>query len=335
MKEMELTGNINLMTLQSEVPAIVAMLAPGVFQTVADLYRHLQGRGSLTLRDATVTLPLDADRIFMGLNKLVLINSRIYLNGSDVLIVCNEYHNDGSVIESFEPNSVSALSGKDGTSPGADGHDGEDGLNAGKFSVFVTDRINSREHVRLHLPGQKGGQGGNGKIGGKGSKGKNGRNCATGATGCNSGCGNGKIGGNGQKGGDGGNGGNGGDGGFAEFYIHDSAPAPEHFFSFSAEGGSGGYPGAPGSGGEGGDGGDRGKSGCLFCEGRCYAGPQGSPGAPGIGGTVGARGINGWLKRSTFDVQYLKWVLERSLSNTLSNIMPTFEVRTGVADRLS
>lgn len=310
MVDVELTGALTLQSLKDAVGGMVARLDPATFEDIDQLYTQLNKRGSLTLRDATLTLPKDAPEVFLGLHRLKLINTHIYVCSSDLFLVCNEYQNDNTIIRSFPSDAVSAATGADGATPGAAGAEGGDGLSAGTVRVFVTDKIKSLGPIQIELDGQRGGRGGSGVPGAKGRKGGNGRNCANGTLDCRAGCGDGHPGQPGQQGGNAGSGGDGGDGGRAEYWLHGVTEMPERFFAFSAQGGTGGYPGVPGFGGEGGEGGDAGRSGCSQCSGTCRRGRQGPHGARGHDGDEGRSGVNQFLKRASFDVPYLRALLQ-------------------------
>lgn len=337
MVEVELTGALTLQSLKDAVGGMVARLDPATFENVEQLYSQLLRRGSLTLRDATLTLPADAPEVFLGLHRLRLINSHVYVSSSNLFLVCNEYQNDNAIIRSFPPDAVSAATGADGTTPGAAGADGADGLSAGAVRVFVTDKIKSVGPIQIELDGQHGGRGGSGVPGAKGAKGGNGRNCASGTFDCRAGCGDGHPGRPGQQGGHAGDGGDGGDGGRAEYWLHGVTEMPERFFAFSAQGAAGGFPGVPGFGGEGGEGGNAGRSGCTNCSGSCRRGRQGPHGARGHDGHEGRRGENQFLKRAAFDVAYLRAVLQAPSKNCEERFDAdlVYALDTGLAERMA
>jgi len=331
MVSIELTGNLSIQSVLDAHAPFAALLDPSDFSNVNQLYTKLQLRGSLTLKNATLTLPLDDQKVFFAFHKLNLINSKIVLNSSNTTIVCNEYEHEKSQIISFSGDNQVAVSGNDGNTNGENGHAGSAGLDAATCVMFVTDKVKTiGGPMSIDLTGQAGGKGGNGKVGGKGAQGDRGRNCSSGTIDCRSGCGNGHKGGRGGKGGDGGNGGNGGNGGKFEFRFHGFNTPNDYFFSFISNGGKGGYKGFGASGGEGGEGGNPGRSGCSWCDGRCYAGPRGENGLNGADGINGGDGEKKHLINSNFDMNYIKSYLTLWNGAKLTEEL-VFEFETGLS----
>jgi hypothetical protein len=331
MVSIELTGNLSMQSVLDAHALFGAILNPDDFTNVNQLYAKLQLRGSLTLKNATLTLPVDDQKVFFAFHKLNLINSKIVLNSSNTTIVCNEYEHEKSQIISFLGNNQVAISGNDGNTSGENGHAGNNGLDAATCVMFVTDKVKTiGGPMSIDLTGQSGGKGGNGKAGGKGAQGARGRNCSSGTIDCRSGCGNGHRGERGGKGGDGGNGGDGGDGGKFEFRFHGYNTPSDYFFAFISNGGKGGYKGFGAAGGEGGEGGRAGASGCTWCDGRCYSGPAGEVGLKGADGFNGADGEKKHLINSNFDMNYIKSYLTLWNGEKLTKDL-VFEFESGIS----
>lgn len=334
MVNIELTGNLTIQSVLDAHAPFSESLNPNDFSNVNQLYTKLQARGSLTLKNAVLTLPLNEEKVFFAFHKLNLINSKIVLNSSNTTIVCNEYEHEKSQIISFVGNTQTANRGNDGTSGGQNGQMGGNGMDAASCVMFVTDKVKTISGaMSIDLTGQSGGNGGNGKAGAKGAQGGRGRNCSSGPIDCRSGCGNGHRGERGGKGGDGGNGGNGGDGGKFEFRFHGFSTPGDYFFSFISNGGKGGYKGFGASGGEGGEGGNPGSSGCTWCDGRCYAGPRGENGVNGGDGVNGEDGEKKHLINSNFDMNYIKSYLTLWNGEKLAQEL-TFEFGNGLYKNL-
>jgi hypothetical protein len=333
MVNIELTGNLTIQSVLDAHATFVESMNQNDFTNVNQLYAKLQSRGSLTLRNAILTLPQNAEKVFFGFHKLNLINSKIVLNSSNTTIVCNEYEHEKSQIISFVGNSQTANHGNNGTTNGENGQVGNSGIDAASCVMFVTDKVKTvGGPMSIDLTGQSGGNGGNGKTGAKGAKGGKGRNCSSGTIDCRSGCGNGHRGERGGKGGDGGDGGNGGDGGKFEFRFYGFSTPSDYFFSFISNGGKGGYKGFGSTGGEGGDGGNPGSSGCTWCDGRCYSGPRGENGINGGDGTKGEEGTKNHLLNSNFDINYIKSYLTLwNETKTTNDIV--FEFESGVSKK--
>ncbi len=312
MKSIELTGSINLATLRKEAAGFLAPLDPDSFSNIGELYNEIRSRGTLTFRNAVVTLPTDDDLVQIVAHKVTFIKTDFFIKSTSSRIICNEYSQLRSRIQSFDPEDQRASDGDDGEKPGTEGKDGSDGLSAGQWQVFVTDVISTGApgEILLSLSGQHAGDGGNGSKGKKGARGSRGRGCANGIPpDCRSGCGNGGRGRRGGTGGDGGDGGNGGNGSISEFWLHGETEPRPNLFSFLAPGGFGGHKGSGAQGGDGGDGGRAGNSGCSQCDGRCYPGARGPAGPSGADGEIGQKGSAGYLKRAAFKPNYLKSVL--------------------------
>jgi hypothetical protein len=334
MSNIELTGNLTYESIKNANQAFTAQLNPNDFSNVNQLYSNLQSKGSLTLKDATLTLPLNEEKIFFAFHKLRLVNSKIILNSSNTTIVCNEYEHEKSQVISFSGSNQMANNGPNGTSAGQNGLNGAHGLDSGNCTMFVTDKVRTiAGAISIDLTGQSGGNGGKGAVGAKGAKGSRGRNCASGTIDCRSGCGNGGRGERGGKGGDGGNGGNGGDGGKFEFRFHGFNTPNDYFFSFTSNGGKGGYKGFGNAGGEGGEGGDPGRSGCTWCEGRCYSGPRGENCVSGKNGMNGSEGTKNYLVNSNFDISFIKSFLTLWNGAKLTSEL-VFEFETGVSKNI-
>jgi hypothetical protein len=309
MTNIELSGNLTIQSIQQAASVFLTPIDPSTFSDINQLYTLLKNRGTLTLKNAILILPKNDPKIFIGVHRLILKNSKIYCNSTDTFILCNEYEHYESSINSFSPENITANNGESSTVEGNPGLDGEDGFSAANVFCFTTDEVKTDAiGINVNLTGQNAGNGGNGKDGKKGLKGRKGRNCETGDLpgDCESGCGDGHIGKTGQKGGDAGDGGNGGNGGKYEFRLHGYDISPDYFFRFTSNGGKFGYAGIVGDGGEGGDGGDAGRFGCRHCNGICHPGPKGIKGQIGNSGNKGLAGNNNFLINSTFDVSFIK-----------------------------
>jgi hypothetical protein len=331
MSDFELSGNLTIDSIKQANPNFVAPLNPNDFTNVNQLYTRLQNRGSLTLRDAVLTLPDNSGKVFLALHKLTLINSIVVVNASLVTVICNEYDHQKSFIRSFNERNSTASDGADGTSPGADGKMGTAGEHSGNCYFFCTDVVRtSGGLINIDLSGKWGGSGGNGAAGAKGAKGGNGRNCASGPFDCRSGCGDGHKGGRGGNGGNGGNGGDGGNGGRFELRLHGFNTPGDRMFSFTSEGGKAGYGGIGNVGGLGGDGGDAGRSGCTNCNGVCRKGAAGDAGSHGSNGAAGKAGEKSHLVNATFDLDHIKTFLAVwNGTKQVSDI--TIEISNGLA----
>lgn len=306
----ELTGAINLQSISNANPAFVGDIPPSYFNDINELYTLLQEKGTLRLVNATLNLTgITKNKVTLSFHKIELINSEIYIQNNDVSIICNEYRQSNSHIQSFNESETSAQDGGAGSASGQDGANGENGLNSGNVFVFVTDKIlASSGNIDYYLWGQNGGKGGNGNIGANGAEGSRGRNCSDGTYQCNRGNGAGNNGGKGGNGGNGGNGGEGGDAGKLTFKLFGSAEPYNQYFTYNGPNGVGGEYGNPAPGGFGGKGGKPGSSRCgSICEPYTNrSGNTGQNGADGIIGQVGANGTAKVLTRGTFNVDILK-----------------------------
>ncbi len=336
MANIELTGNLTIQSIQQSAATFLAPVAATTFVDVNQLYALLNGRGTLTLKNATLVLPKDGQKFFLGAHKLILINSKIYCNSSDAFILCNEYEHNNSTINSFESQFSSAKNGQNAITDGNAGQDGENGLDAANIFCYVTDIVRTvSSTISINLTGQNAGNGGNGFKGKKGDKGSTGRNCRDGNTpfDCGRGCGNGNNGKPGQKGGDGGNGGHGGSGGKFEFRFHGFNTPPDYYFTFSSAGGKGGLGGYFGEGGDGGDGGNAGSGRCRGCHGSCLPGSQGHAGVAGTKGNSGLAGDTNYLLNSNFDISYLKLFIQNWNSQPLDKSAILFEFESGLTKK--
>src|SRR5690606_10921447 len=185
MVNIELTGNLTIQSLLDANSAFADLLNPNDFTTVNQLYSKLQSRGSLTLKNAILTLPLNEEKVFFAFHKLNLVNSKIVVNSSNTAIICNEYEHEKSQIISFSGSNQTATDGGDGTENGQNGQVGNSGEDAASCVMFVTDKVKTiGGSISIDLTGQSGGKGGNGKVGAKGAKGRRGRNCSDGLFNC-------------------------------------------------------------------------------------------------------------------------------------------------------
>lgn len=306
----ELTGNITVGSITQKNPAFTTDVSPNSFSTINELYVLLKNKGSLRLKNAILNITgTPGDKITLSFHKLELIDSHIYIHSTDVNLICNEYRQVNSYVQSFNESDSYAADGNPGATAGASGQNGEDGKDSGNMFVFVTDKIKAAPgKIDYYLWGQNGGKGGNGNTGANGANGKKGRNCSSGGYHCKAGNGSGK---NGQNGGAGGNAGNGGDGGNAGnlyFRLHGGSEPSDTFFTFSTYSGSGNIAGNPASGGTGGKGGKAGDRDCgAVCKPyRGRSGADGQTGPTGLAGSHGNDGVTGALSRGVFNVQYLK-----------------------------
>jgi hypothetical protein len=334
MTNIELTGTLTIQSIQQAASVFLTPINPTDFADVNQLYAILKNRGTLTLKDATLTLPINNEKFFIGAHKLILVNTKVYCNSTSTFILCNEYeHNTNSFINSFTSEFLSAKNGQNADSEGSSGKDGEHGLDGANVFCYVTDKVRTLGGtININLTGQNAGSGGKGMKGKKGEKGSTGRNCRDGNTpfDCGRGCGNGQTGKNGQQGGNGGDGGQGGDGGKFEFRFHGFSTPPDYFFTFSSSGGKGGLRGNFGIGGDGGDGGNAGSGSCRGCHGSCKPGADGKPGANGSIGQNGKNGDNNFLLNSNFDVNYLKLFISNWNNLLTDKSEVAFEFETGL-----
>lgn len=218
----ELSGRLTIETLKQDAPTFVLRLYHNEFSTLSDLDWYLGARGNLTLRNAELILPYSETtpyNFLLTVNKLTLINSKIYFNNSNALLLCKEYSQDSnSFLCSFSTEyqfaknvnvkSVSIGFGRIHTIK-PKGH----GCTGPKVNFHV---LNSCGPMSIFFNGQNGGRGVSGKKGLLKEIGKS------------------------RRAGDGGNGGSGG----IVHYMY-NFPEPLPYISFNSSGGRWGDAGAP------------------------------------------------------------------------------------------
>lgn len=313
MADIELRGALTLPDLVQRASAMLGDLHARSFADAAALYALLAERGGLTLRDAVLdlTLPHQERHHFLALHRLRLINSTVYLNTGQLLVVVNELECRDASIRAFPADAAFAPSGRPGRAPGRPGEAGARGLAAGSCRFFVTDRLVASSPLEVVLSGQHGGNGGDGAPGHPGAPGAAGRVCRSGPPDSLSPkpCGDGGAGSSGHAGGDGGDGGEGGAGGDVELRLYGPRPVPDSLFRFHGAGGQGGYPGQPGRGGDGGEGGAPGSVACPRCHAVGRPGPRGDIGLNGRPGRSGAAGAAGEARTGGFSLPLLRQAL--------------------------
>lgn len=302
----QLQGKVTMADIEKAM-RVTGRVTADSFASLEELHDKLSLRGSLTLRDATLTLPPDDDRIgYIAVDTLRIAASDVRLNGSDLWIFCNTLEFDRSRVQSFDD--PVARAGRNGRH-GLNGQHGSPGLSAGNLHVYVLGSAASSGPVPVSLDGQSGGNGGHGGKGSAGAAGANGHDCSDGALHCKRGCSSGSPGARGGNGGDGGSGGHGGSGGSAELYFADAGAVSNDLVTFVSSPGKGGTPGLGGAGGVGGRGGAKGKSNCHYCKIGglpCSAGKNGAAGNDGAKGAAGNTGHSKALLRGVVDLDVVK-----------------------------
>lgn len=340
MADIELTGRLTLPDLAQCASAMLAELHAMSFADAGELHALLAERGSLTLRDAVLdlTLPHQERRHFLALHRLCLINSTVYLNTGELLVVANELECRDSSIRAFPADVALAPASRPGRAPGRPGAAGARGQGAGSCRLFVTDRLVASGPLEVVLKGQHGGNGGDGAPGLPGAPGAAGRFCRSGPADslAAKACGDGGAGASGHAGGDGGDGGEGGAGGDVELRLYGARPVPDFLLRFQGAGGRGGYPGQPGRGGDGGEGGAPGSADCPRCHVVGRPGPRGAIGANGRAGRSGAAGAAGAARTGSFSLPLLRRALVGFLPWVHQGVVldDGFEVSSGLADTL-
>lgn len=278
-EEVVLSGNLSY----EDIPKNIREKFIRKPESLNEIAERLDLGGRVTLDGAILKLgEIDLqknDHFFLGVDKLVLRNSRIVTNGHFLEVFCrNIVMDEHSSIESFEEASETASKDTDGD-------------HGGEVHIYTLDKL--KKDLDFELIGQNGGagsQGGKGATGSEGSRGRGGRN-GSGNT-CMRGPGGGGRGGQGGQGGRGKDGGDGGDGGILRvFYVEADIP---NNFSIKVDS-SAGAGGAEGPGGPGGDGGIGGRPGANAgnCTRRTRRGPTGPQGPQGPSGARGSDGKNG------------------------------------------